>query len=363
MPQPARLARKIPARCRPGPASRAKPRVSRIALVWVEFAACLALVGVTGSQLSRSGDIIADNTRLSGGWIGLILIATVTSLPELATGISAVQVAAAPDIAVGDMFGSCVFNLALLIVIDFLQRGESVYRRVRQGHILPTAFGVVLIAFAGMSLLLHGHGASIAIGRVGTYTPIIFILYALAVRAVFSYERDHQEQAAAAAASRYTGITLRRAATTYAAPALVVVATGTLLPFVAGRLAALMGRQSTFVGTLFVATVTSLPEAVVCIAAVRLGVLDMAMVNLLGSNLFNRMVLGIDDLFMPEPLLSRVSPVHAVSAMSAVLMSGIVNAGIVYRPKRRLFRTVGWISLALFTVYLLNSYVLHLHGT
>lgn len=335
-----------------------------VVLVWLEFTSCLALVGLAGPQLSRSGDVIADKTGLSGNWIGLILIATVTSLPELVTGISAVTAVAAPDIAVGDVFGSCVFNLAILIVVDFLQRGESVYRRVRQGHILSAGFGVILIAFAGMNLLLHGQGASFALGHIGGYTPIIFGLYALGIRAVFSYERDHREQVSEDAAARYPHVTLRRAIIVYTCAAVVIVVVGTALPFIAARLADLMNWQQTFVATLLVATVTSVPEVVVCVAAVRLGALDMAMANLLGSNLFNMGVLGIDDLlFAPGPLLYRVSQVHVVSAMSAVIMSGILIVGIVYRPQRRLFRTVGWISLGLFTMYLLNSYVLYLHGT
>ena len=334
------------------------------ALVWLEFAACLVVVVIAGPRLSRSGDVIADKTGLSGSWVGVVLMATVTSLPELATGISAVTIAGTPDIAVGDLFGSCVFNLAILFVLDFTQRGESVYRRVRQGHILSAGFGVILIGFAGLSLMLHGHGASFAIGHVGGYTPVIFVLYALGMRAVFSYERDHREQATEDAAARYPGLTLRSALITYAGAAVVIVAVGTALPFVAARLGEVMGWQRSFVGTLLVATVTSVPELVVSIAAVRIGAADMAIANLLGSNLFNMLVLGIDDLlFVRGPLLYHVAPVHAVSAMSAVIMSGIVIVGLVYRSDRRLLRTVGWISLGLFTMYLFNSYVLYLHGT
>lgn len=333
-------------------------------LVWLEFVACLTLVGLAGPRLSRSGDVIADKTGLSGTWIGVMLVATITSLPELVTGASAVTIAAAPDIAVGDVFGSCVFNLAILIVLDFVQRGENVYRRVRQGHILSAGFAVVMIGFAGMSILLHGEGASFAIGRIGGYTPIIFVLYALGMRAVFGYEREHREQATEEAAARYPRVTLRQAAVSYAAASVVIVAVGIGLPFVAANLAEAMAWRRSFVGTLLVAAVTSLPELVVSVAAVRIGAVDMAMANLMGSNLFNIVVLGVDDLLYPHgPLLSRVSPVHAVSAFSAVIMSGIVIAGLVYRPQRRFLRTVGWISLGLFTMYLLNSYVIYLHGT
>jgi len=89
----------------------------------------------------------------------------------------------------------------------------------------------------------------------------------------------------------------------------------------------------------------------------------MAIANLLGSNLFNIIVLAIDDLiYLNGPLLTHISPLHAFSAMSAVVMSGVVIIGLVYRPKIPLFASVGWISLSLFTIYLLNTYVLFLHG-
>lgn len=337
--------------------------MNSLLLVWLQFAGCLALVGLAGPKLSRSGDVIADKAGLSGNWVGLILMATVTSLPELVTGVSAVTLANAPDIAVGDVLGSCVFNLAILVVLDFIQRGESVYRRVRQGHLLSAGFGVVLIGFAGMSLLLHNQGAAFPIGRIGSYTPIIFLLYALAMRAVFSYEREHREEVTEAAADRYPHLTLRRAVLVYAAAAVAIVAAGAFLPFVGAELSVLMGWHRTFVGTLLIAAVTSTPEMIVTVVACRIGALDMAVANLLGSNLFNMVVLAIDDLlFRGGPLLYRASPVHAVSAMSAVIMSGIVIVGVVYRPRTRVFRTVGWTSLALFTIYLLNSYTLYLHG-
>ena len=99
------------------------------------------------------------------------------------------------------------------------------------------------------------------------------------------------------------------------------------------------------------------------IAALRLGSVDMAIANLLGSNLFDIGILAIDDLlFFKGPILSHVSPAHAVSAFSAVVMSGVVIIGVLYRPTARLIKAVGWISLGLFMIYMLNTYVLYLMG-
>jgi cation:H+ antiporter len=325
------------------------------------FLACALAIGVAGTYLSRYGDQVARLTGLGGTWIGVVLLAVVTSLPELATGASAVTVGDTPDIAVGDVFGACVFNLLYIVVLDFLVRGESVYTRARQGHILAAGFGVILIGFAGFNVLLAADGPRWALGHVGAYTPVIVLMYAVAMRTVFRYEAQNRE-AAAEEAPRGRAISLRRALLGYALAAVAVVAAAVALPFFGKALAAQMGWQESFVGTLFVAAATSLPEAVVTVAALRIGALDMAIGNLFGSNLFNILILAIDDLLYAKgPLLSHVSAVHAVSAMSAVMMSGVAIVGLFYRPRLRVFRTVGWASIVLFVFYLLNAYILSLH--
>lgn len=325
------------------------------------FLACAVAIGVAGTYLSRYGDVIARRTGMGGSWVGLVLIATVTSLPELATGVSAVTINQAPEIAVGDVLGSCVFNLLLIVVLDLLQRGESVYTRARQGHILAAGFGVVLIGFAGFNVLLAHGGPRWAWGHVGLYSPVIVVLYAVAMRTVFRYEASHPEQARDGP-ERDRALTLRQALLRYAAAALVVVAAGVWLPYVGKALAAQMGWSQSFVGTLFVAAATSLPEVAVSVAALRIGALDMAIGNLFGSNLFNIFILTIDDaLYLKGPLLSDVSPANAVSALSAIMMTGVAIVGLLFRPKMRVFKTVGWASIVLFVFYLLNAYILYLH--
>ncbi|MGE0371064.1 MAG: sodium:calcium antiporter [Gammaproteobacteria bacterium] len=332
-------------------------------IVWLEFALCLVLIAAAGYHLSLYGDMIGEKLGLSRSWVGVVMVASVTSLPELVTGLSAVTVARAPDIAAGDVLGSCVFNLLLIVILDFLHREESVYTRARVGHVLSAGFGVILIGFVGMNLLLAHNGIEPAFLHVGLYTPIILFIYALAMRTVFRYEQIQDLPVIDENDKRYRKVTLRQAVTGYALASAVVVAAGVWLPFVGKDIAEVMGWGESFVGTLFIAAVTSLPEAAVSIAAVRLGALDMAMGNLFGSNLFNMAILAIDDIaYLPGPLLSGVSQVHAVSALSAMMMSGIAIVGLFYRPQRRVFRTVGWVSLFLLSVYLVNTFAIYLYG-
>ena len=332
-------------------------------LLWLQLLLCLSIIGFAGYFLSRFGDIIAEKSGVSASWIGLILLSTATSLPELVTGISAVTVADAPNIAVGDVLGSTVFNLAILVMLDALYRRETLYSRAAQGHILSAALGAILIAFAGFSLLLDQAGMSPAFGHVGMYSPFILLVYLVAMRAVYSYERRTLNEFVETAAERYPDATLRGAIKGYAQAALAVVLAGSWLPFLAKDIADMMGWGQSFVGTLLVAAVTSAPEAAVTIAALRLGALDMAIANLLGSNLFDIIILAVDDLlYVKGPLLAQVDASHALTAFTAVMMSALVIVGLVFRPQRRALLGLTWISLGLFLLYILNAWLLFHQG-
>jgi cation:H+ antiporter len=332
-----------------------------ILLPWLKFALCAALIGLAGPLLTQYGDVISRLTGLSRSWIGLVLLATATSLPELFTGVSAVAAADEPNIAVGDALGSCVFNLMMLVVLDEMSRDEPMYRRIDQGHILTAGFGVILIGAAGAFLMLSQTALNLQIIHISGYTPFIIILYLVAIRAAFVYERrvSRPPQMIKAAAD----ITLRAALVRYLAAAAVVVIAGSWLPFIGREIAEVTGLQTTFVGTMLIAGATSVPELVVTISALRLGAVDMAIGNLLGSNLFDILILAIDDFaYTKGPLLSSVSPAHAITAFAAVIMSGIFIVALLYKPQTRVLGTIGWVTLSLLLVYLFSTYAIYLLG-
>lgn len=331
-------------------------------LDWFQLAICALTIAYAGAKLTRLADAIGEKTGMSGSWVGLLLLAAVTSLPELATGISAVRVADAPNIALGDVLGSTVFNLALLVVLDVLYRPETIYRRASTGHILSAGFAVVMLSVVGAGVLMEREQVVPRLGSVGAYTPLLVLLYVLAMRSVFSYENRQTRGEQAAGQQNYAGLSLRSASLRFAAFACVVTLAGIWLPVAGSRIADEMGWTRTFVGTLLVAGATSLPEIVVTLAALRLRALDMAIGGLLGSNLFDLLIVAVDDVFYAKgPILANVSPVHAVTALSAVMMSGAVIVGLVYRPRQRYLRTMTVVSAALLAVYLINIYVLFVH--
>jgi cation:H+ antiporter len=335
--------------------------LSPLTEAWGKFAICFALIAVAGPALTRYGDIIGQRTGLSRGWIGLSLLATATSLPELFTGVSAITAANAPNIAVGDALGSCIFNLAILAILDVMERGESAFSRMDQGHVLTAGFGVILIGFSGASLLLGRSEFTPRFFHIGIYTPVLIVLYFVAMRSAFDYEARKPGVERGSKASGETR--LGWAILGYLVAAVVVGGAGIWLPFVGVEITNVMGWRATFVGTLFVAAATSVPELVVTVAASRRGALDMAIGNLLGSNLFDMLVIAIDDIaYRKGSLFAVASPTHAVTAFAAVIMSGIVIVALLYRPSTRFFGFIGWTSLSLSAVYFLSSYLVYLHG-
>ena len=331
--------------------------------IWLEFLACLLLIGFAGVKLSFYGDVIADKTGLGGTWIGVVMLASVTSLPELVTGVVSVSAADFPDIAVGNVLGACVFNLLILVLLDFLHRGKPLYQESSEGHVLSAGFGILMAGFVGFNIFLAQNGSHASLRHIGFYSPVIIVMYAIAVRTVFRYEKRHVASFTDYAPDKRPHLSIGQSILRYCLAALLVVSAGIWLPFVGDRIAIGMSWQHSFVGAVFIAIVTTVPELVVAVAAMRIGALDMAVGNLLGSNMFNLFILAIDDIcYSKGPLLENISRVHIVSVFSVVMMTGLAIIGLFYKPRERVFRTVGWISISLFCFYLLNTYILYLYG-
>jgi cation:H+ antiporter len=329
--------------------------------LWLGFLASAAAIVFCGARLSRYGDIIAEKTGLGRTWIGILMMASVTSLPELMTGISAVTYVDAPDIAVGDVLGSCVFNLLILASLDVAEREKPISTRAQQGHVLSAGFGILLLSLVGVSLFRR-EGIS-PFGWIGFYSLLTVAIYLLAIRLVYFYEKRQIARFIGQRAEefRYKNVQLKSALINYGWNALVVVGAAVLLPRFGAGIAEATGLGQTFVGNIFVAIVTSLPEVVVSVAAVKIGAIDLAIANLLGSNLFNILILAIDDaFFLPEPILSHVDSSHVLSALAAIAMTSIAIIGLTYQAERKLLR-MSWDSLAMVFVFIANLMLLYMY--
>ncbi len=331
--------------------------------LWLLFFVCTLAIFYSGAKLSKYGDIISEKTGLGGVWIGVVLLAFVTSLPELITGLSSVMIFMVPDIAAGDIFGSCVFNILILALLDVFDRASPLSSRVHQRHTLSAGFGILFLSIVAINIFLSNSQITFnSFGWIGPYTPVIIILYLIAMRLIFFHEKriisDFVKEKVEEL--KYEKIPIKEVYINFSINAGVVVIAAIFLPEIGKLIAEMTGLGQTFVGNVLVAFSTSLPEIVVSVTALKIGAADMAIGNLFGSNIFNIGILAIDDVFFVKgPLLSYVEFHHIISVLSAIIMTTIAVIGLTYRARKKtLF--MSWDAIGIVLVYILNLVVLYL---
>jgi cation:H+ antiporter len=245
-----------------------------------------------------------------------------------------------PDLAVGDLAGSSLFNLLILAVLDLSHRSRGqMLSRTASAHALSGAASITLAALAAISILVSRQWPDLTLGGVGLGCLAIAVGYALSVRLVFYDQRVSAQQAEShgeAVLVPAGRLTLAKAATGFVISAIAIVAAGPFMAEAAGTIAELTGLGNTFVGSTLVAFCTSLPEVVATATAVRLGAFDLAIGNIYGSNAFNMVLLFPLDLVFPGSLLAAVSPTHAVTSLFAIAITCVALMGQLYQVERRI---------------------------
>jgi cation:H+ antiporter len=329
-------------------------------ILWLQFVICATVILFAGANLSRYGDIIAEKTGMGRTWIGVVLMASVTSLPELITGMSSVVIFDVPDIAAGDVLGSCMFNILIIAFLDLICGPTPISGRVHQGQILTAAFGMLLLGIVAMSLLAGDYLPSI--GWIGASSFVLIAIYLLSMRTVFLYERRRIAEFIEEMAEevQYDHISTQKAYGMYGLNALIIIVAATYLPSIGAEIAVVTGLGQSFVGNVLIALSTSLPELVVSIAALRINAVDMAVGNLFGSNLFNICILALDDIaYTKGPLLSTVAAGNVITAVAAITITTIAVIGLTYRVSKKAW-LVAWDSMGIAATYILATFVLYL---
>jgi cation:H+ antiporter len=324
-------------------------------MLWAQFAIASLIIIFAGYKLSQYGDQIAARTGISQTFLGIILFSTVTSLPELTVCITSVSALGEPDLALGNIFGSNLFNLLLIAAFDVVQGRGAILDLLSPGHVIAASIGVVL---AGIAILGIGLGLNIELGCMGIESIILILIYALTIRILYRHEvlrlppkTAQTHETAQREGGRFLYLF-------FAIGALAIVGAGYWLAHTADAIAQATGWGRSFIGSFMLAVVTSLPELAVGIPLIRMGAFNMAIGGLLGSNIFNIVIIPVIDLFFVRgAILAHVSPNHILTAVLGIVMTNIVIVDLIYRAKRVPWR-IGWGSISLIILYFLGSIIL-----
>ena len=334
-------------------------------MIWIEFILCAALIFYVGSLLSKYGDVIAEKTGLGRAWVGAILIAGVTSLPELASGVSAVAWLNAPNLAAGAVLGSCLFNLALIALIDLAYQPGRVLAQAQEVHILSGGLGVLMLGIVAMGVLIGPALNGVGILGISVLSIVLLVLYAVGGKMIAGLEKERLGEVLEKEAEQggYEDISARKAYIVFVINAIAVIGLGIWLASIGDRLAATTGLSRSFVGNLFLALSTSLPEIAASLAAIRLGAVDLAIGNVLGSNLFNILLFFVYDLADGKRnFWASLTNSNAFAAVMTMMMTGVVIISLMYRASPKTPYRFSWDGFVLAGMYLGSMVFLYLLG-
>ena len=324
---------------------------------WILFLTSAVVITVAAIELAKYGDVIAIRTRLGGMFVGLILLAGVTSLPELLTSINSIQ-HNQPNLAAGNLLGSCMFNMFLLAVLDLAHHKRRILRKAALKHALSGSLAIFLI---GLVVFFNLANIDLKIGWVGVDSLVIMAAYVVGIRLLqkdtnpsdMPLTEEDIPEGTPSLRRGLLGFGLATAALIFITPYMVKSSSD---------IAEITGLGATFIGSTLVAVITSLPEIVTSLAAARINADDMAIGNLFGSNMFNMFALGITDLFdLQGRFLAAIDPAFLIVGMLGLLMTGMGLIGNLARIRRRFF-IVELDSMALIVMYAAGLWLLYLRG-
>nr|WP_078556880.1 sodium:calcium antiporter [Bacillus alkalicellulosilyticus] len=328
-------------------------------MVFLLFFLAAVVTVITAIKLSTYADALSEKTKLGGMLVGTILLAGATSLPEVTTSVSAV-ILDTPDIAIGNVLGSNMFNLLILASFDLYYRKRQILKDAAKEHFYTASLGLLLAATALLALTVK---IDIEILNIGLDTFSILLIYIIGMYTITRISKNEPRVIPVPEVEDNTklntsAITLRRAIVGFAVSAVVIMIVGTVLTFTGDRIAVITGLGASFVGSFLIAATTSLPEAVSVLIAIQLRNYNLAIGSLLGSNLFNMIILaGTDVIYRQGPILSFVSPAHQITAGAVSILSVIVLFSLIRKRYGSPF-TYAIPSILLILVYFISSYLI-----
>lgn len=326
------------------------------------FVAAAIAIWIAGTKLARFADTIAEVTGLGRAVIGVLLLAGITSLPEIAVAMTA-TLQGTPALTINDVLGSAAINVVILAVADAVS-GRRALTSIQDSPVLMLqgVLGMLLFACAAAPTITGER----LIAGIGGWSWIMAGAYLVAVRIMarsragcaWRVTDKHQKGTHGGENTRPDESLKTLILKTSAAGAAILVA-GFLLARTGEGLAEQSGLGTSFFGAIFLAFATSLPEWSTVIAATRMQRYEMAISDIFGTNLFNVTIIVLVDALHPGgPVMLEAGAFSAFGAILALALTSFFIVGMLERRDRTILR-LGWDSVAVLAAYVAGVFVLH----
>ena len=299
--------------------------------LWLALYVVLAVMTVfSTARASHYIHEIDGKTKISGALLGGVVLATVTSLPEFITTITSTVALESPGLAFGNVFGSNMFNLLILAVVDLVFVKHLFFDKTRTGiktnALIILMYLIFIVPFASIRFTALGIDFfNITIGLMFSFVSLmIIIVYIFALRSM-SQELPQEKVVSNSALS------LKSASIRFTLWAVAVILSSYFITVVTDGLASELNLSASFAGAIFLGAATSLPELTAVITLFKLKSYDIALGNILGSNVFNMTIISVVDFINLRQHIFDVFETDQGLAenIGFLLILGLVNSIIV----------------------------------
>ncbi len=324
-------------------------------MVWLEFLACASLLTYFAYNLCKEGIILSEKTRITEGIVGIFFLAIATSFPEIVTAGSAVFFLDRIGLGYGDIIGSLIVNTMILAGLDYFSGKGRIFLKVSGLNRLTGSFVLLLLLIVLGAAVLRFSGVLVpSFHRIGLESVLVVVIYFVSIQILRKRNSRESPQLYEDEVKRGNLWTIWGK---FIVLLLAVMCLGVWMANVGENVVVKTGLSETFTGTLLLGFATSLPEIIVSFAALRAASVDMAVGNILGSNMFDVLIIPFTDVLIRKPILGLLSIGQILATGVVVLLSAIVVLG--FLVKKETSRRINWDTGLIFAIGLLGFVIIY----
>jgi len=337
-------------------------------LLSIFTASCVA-IWIAGVQVSKTTDALSKRFNLGEALGGIILLAIVTNLPEIAIVISSAM-ANNVGIAVGNILGGIAIQTVVIAVLDFIGAGKKFSLTSSVNSLVPVLEGILVIAILAVTVMGHELPSSLIFLRISPADLLILIFWITGIYFVSKAKSGLPWIAKPGVSQTESGNTknfsdkgnkkvenqekkTKRNIIIFLTCAIVTLAAGVALTLSSDAISKHIGMQGVIFGATILATVTSLPEVATGLAAVKLQDNEMALSDILGGNAFLPVLFLAATFISGKPVLPMEKKTDVYLTALAMLLTTVYVYGFTFRSKKQIFR-MGIDSFIVVIIYLVG---------
>lgn len=329
-------------------------------MIFIQYILLASFIVYATLRLSYYVDVIDKRTTLSSALLGGVLLAAITSLPELITSLTSAVYLGESTYAFGNVFGSNLFNLLILAGADLFFLRHMALNKVRGylklnmivlgmylSFLIPLGFSALDLFDASFFELNFGLVIHLS-------TLFIIGFYILSLRDLHEPESSDGEDT--------SQLTMNQVIFRLAIFAMIVVASSILITTTTDEIASLLNLNASFAGAIFLGIATSLPELTAVFALFKLKNYSVAMGNIVGSNAFNFLIIALVDMAVFNQSIFTLASrnIANLANMTSLLLFGalstiILSVALSIRLPKKLYPIPACLLFIVYAVYLWGS--------